>query len=201
MKLTAFSVFMLAAVAASPALAQMGVPSLPTAGALSVTPDIGTAVNVGGTFVNSGSRSYTGTTNVFGGPASPPITVVGTANVTVPARSFGEVYQTPFQLGASVSYGLTDRDEISGRFRWLHADANTFNAMNISAAVTLAGHSLGAGTTLQGKFSDYDEEGLELGYRHFFDGPWRGFHPYLGALIGGKYNNAVTLNLLFQNAT
>ncbi len=202
MKRTLFGAMALAATAASPAFAQqMGVPSLPKAGALSVTPDVGTAVNVGGEFVTSGSQTVTNTLLFGGGPGAPPITVVGTATFTVPSRTFGEVYDTPIQLGASVNYGLSDRDEISGRFRWLHADADIFNAMNVSASVTVGGRTVSAGTTIQGQFSNYDEEGLEFGYRHFFDSSWPGFHPYLGALAGAKYNDAVSLSLLYQGTT
>lgn len=198
MNRTLIAAVALAGAAASPAFAQMGVPGLLRAGALSVTPDVGTALNVGGDFVTSGSQSFTGSTSLFNGPAAPPITVTGTAVISVPARSFGDVYDTPFQLGASVNYGLSDHDEISGRFRWLHADADVFDAMNVSATVTINNRTVSAGGTLQGQFSNYDEEGLELGYRHFFDMSWAGFHPYLGALVGAKYNNAVSLNLLHQ---
>jgi len=201
MKRTILAAMIFAAASAGPALAQMGVPGLPKAGAISVTPDAGTAITVGGEFVNSGSQSFTGSTSLFNGPAAPSITVTGTATLTVPSRSFADVYDTPIQLGASVNYGLSDHDEISGRFRWLHADADTFNAMNVSASVTVNNHTVGASTSLQGKFSNYDEEGLELDYRHFFDTSWAGFHPYVGALVGAKYNDAISLNLLYQGTT
>lgn len=202
MKRIALGMTALAVLAAGPALAQQtGVPALPKAGAVTVTPDVGTIVNVGGAFVTSGSKSVTGTTSLFNGPAAPSVTVVGAATLTVPSRTFGQVYDTPIQLGASVNYGLSDHDEISGRFRWLHADADIFNALNVSATVTVNGRTVSGGSTLQGQFSNYDEEGLEFGYRHFFDSSWPGFHPYVGALAGAKYNSAVSLELLHQGTT
>jgi hypothetical protein len=201
MKRTILTAMIFAAASAGPAMAQMGVPGLPKAGALSVTPDVGTAITVGGEFVNSGSRSFAGSTSLFSGPAAPPITVTGTATLTVPSRSFSDVYDTPIQVGASVNYGLSDHDELSGRFRWLHADADTFNAMNVSASVTVNNRTASAGTSLQGTFSNYDEEGLALGSRHFFDTSWAGFHPYVGAPVGAKYNDAISLNLMVQSTT
>jgi len=161
----------------------VGVPSLPSQGHFSVTPEVGTAFNVGGEFIKGDSQSWNGT---IAGQAA-------TANVVVTGRSFSDVYDDPIVAGLSVGYGLSDHDEVSAVFRYEHASAKSFTAMSINGTV---GGTTFTNQDVNGKFNDYNEYGLEGNYRHFFAlGSTKSFHPYVGGLIGVKRTGDVDLDL------
>lgn len=175
---------------ASPIFAQTSSPpGLPTAGKFSIQPDIGTAFNVGGDFVKSGSQTFAVAGTVLGQALS------ATAVFAAPKHSFGDVYDTPIQLGLGANYGLTDQDELYGRVRWLHADATSFNAMTITLTGTFAGQAFAGATNITGKFTDYNEYGVDLGWRHFFNVGVAGLHPFAGVIAGIKQNEDVKLSL------
>jgi hypothetical protein len=175
---------------AAPALAAPGVPSLPTAGGFSVTPNVGTDFTVGGDFVKSGSDSITGS-GTFGG-----VTVTGTGTLSVGSQKFNDVYNTPIQLGISANYGLSDYDEVSLTPRWFHAEGKNFDAATASFTGTINGVAVSGSAPIQGQFSNYNEYGADAGYKHFFNTPLSAsFHPYLGAMLGVEYNNSVSVNL------
>lgn len=165
----------------------VGVPSLPSKGHFSVTPDAGTAFNVGGDFVKSDSQNWNNIT--IGGQA------ITTTNVAIKSQSFSDVYDAPIVAGLSVGYGLSDRDEVSAVFRYMHASAKSFTAMHVNGTGTFGANSY-TDTDLNGKFSDYSEYGLEGNYRHFFAlGGAKSFHPYVGGLLGVKRTGDVTLDV------
>jgi len=179
----------LLATASLPALAAP-VPSLPSAGAFSVTPSIGTELNIGGDFVKSGSQSFAGA-GTFGGAA---VTLTGT--VSADSQKFGDVYNTPLVLGLSGNYDLSNNDEVLGNFHWMHASGKNFDALTASASGTINGVPFSGSGPIQGKFSNYNEIGIDAGYRRFFDiGQQRTFHPYVGAMLGAAHTNDITLDL------
>lgn len=165
------------------------VPSLPSAGHFSVTPDVGTAFTVGGDFVKSGSQSVVANGVVFGA------TVSGTFTASVKSHSFNDVYDKPLDFGLSGNYGLTGNDEVSAHVSYMHASGKSFDALDASASGTINGTPVAASGSLQGQFSNYNEVGLDGEYKHFFDVNAGAFHPYLGGLLGVKHNNSVSLDL------
>ena len=181
--------------AAMPVHAEVDVPSLPTPGGFSVTPSVGTAFTVGGDFVKSGNEAISGS-GTFGG-----VSVSGTGTISVNSKSFNDVYDTPVQLGISGNYGLTNRDEVSGSFRWLHADGKTFDAGTVGFNGTINGVGVSASSPFQARFDDYNEFGLGGGYKHFFDTPSPSFHPYLGAALGVDYTDSINVDLSANGTT
>ena len=117
------------------------------------------------------------------------------------SRSFNDVYDLPINIGIAGNYGLTDRDEVSARVRYMHASGKTFDALDATAAGTINGVAFAAAGSLQGQFSNYNEEGLDGEYKHFFDTEFTGFHPYLGAMLGVKHNNSIKLDLTTSAGT
>jgi hypothetical protein len=170
------------------------VPSLPTAGKYSLTPNIGTDFTVGGDFVKSGSQAVSNS-SVFGAA------VTGTTTFSVNSRKFSDVYDRPIQLGISGNYGLSNQDEVSAGLRYLHAQGKTFNALNVTSAGTINGVAFAGNAALQGDFGNYNEYGLDAGYRHFFEPVASGFHPYIGGILGLKHNNSVDIDLSYNSTT
>jgi hypothetical protein len=176
----------------APALAASGVPSLPTAGGFSVTPSVGTNFTVGGDFVKSGSDSVTGS-GTFSG-----VNVTGTGTLSVNSQKFNDVYNTPIQVGLSANYGLSNHDEVSLTPRWLHADGKSFDAVTASFTGTINGVAVSGSAPIQGQFNNYNEYGIDAGYKRFFDTPLPSFHPYLGALLGIDHTNSINVSLSYN---
>jgi hypothetical protein len=167
------------------------VPSLPSSGHFSVTPTLGTDFTVGGDFVKSGSQSISNA-SLFGAA------VTGTSTFSASSRTFNDVYDVPIDVGLSGNYGLTDADEVSAGLRYLHASGKSFNALNASTSGTINGVAFSANAAFQGEFNDYNEFGLEGGYKHFFTIGSSGFHPYLGGLLGAKHTGSIALDLSYD---
>ena len=169
----------------------VGVPSLPSKGHFSVTPEGGTNFNVGGEFVKSDTQYWDGVT--IGGQA------MTATSVSVKSESFSDVYEAPIVAGLSFGYGLSDRDEVSAVLRYMHASAKSFTALHVNGTGTFGANTY-TDTDLNGKFSDYSEYGLEGNYRHFFAlGSGKSFHPYVGGLIGVKRTGDINLDVTDQS--
>ena len=164
------------------------IPSLPSEGHFSVTPTIGTDFTIGGDFVKSGSQTVSNA-NLFGAA------VTGTTTFSAGSQTFSNAYDVPIQIGLAANYGLTSADEVSANVRYMHASGKNFDALNVTGAGTYNGQAYGGSATFQGKFSDYNEAGLDAGYKHFFSTPYPLFHPYLGGTLGAVHNNNVKLDL------
>jgi len=175
----------------TPPPAPVTVPSLPVAGEFSISPSVGTAFNVSGDFVKSGSDSVSNT-SIFGAA------VTGTTVFSVSSKDFNDAYDLPINVGIAGNYGLTNQDEVSLGLRWMHAESKSFDALDVTSAGTINGHAFAGNASFQGQFNNYNEFGLEGGYKHFFDVSHTDFHPYLGGLIGAKYNDSVKLDLSYN---
>lgn len=169
-------------------------PSLPLADHLSITPNVGTDVTVGGAFYKGEPGGVSGAGSLFGAAISGPTTLSSHTS------SFDQVFTQPAQLGINLNYGLSNRDEASLGFTWFHASGKQFDMFTSSSAVTWGNQPIAAGSVIRGQFSHDDEFGLEAGYRHFFDvGDWAGFHPYIGAMLGMKRVENIELTLRTQS--
>jgi hypothetical protein len=167
---------------------------LPTPEGFSVTPNIGTEFTVGGEFVKSGSQSISNA-SVFGA------SVTGTTVFSTSDKKFNDVYDQPIQLGLQGNYGLTTHDEVSLGLRWLHAEGKSFDALDVTSSGTINGTPFGVGASFQGKMDNYNEYGIDVGGRHFFDTATPAFHPFLGAVVGANHSDSVGLSLSFNGTT
>jgi hypothetical protein len=100
----------------------------------------------------------------------------------VQAKSFGDVYKTTPNLQVSLGYGVWKWGEILGIFTYAKTSAEELQVGDV------------AGLPLFALFDDYQEFGLELGYRHFFivDSV---FKPYASVAGGIKFIDAINARL------
>ena len=170
------------------------IPSLPEKGRWSFNPVMGTELDTGGTFVNSASESVA--SSFWGGAVSATVTF------TAEDQEFDDVYNNPFVMGLGFNYGISNKEEVFGNFRYTHADSEKFDAVTVSGAVTYAGVALTGTGIVDGEFDDYNAWGLEAGYRYFynpvsFKNLHGTFHPFTSAAIGFKRVGNIDLDLTF----
>lgn len=151
--------------------------SLPKNGSWSVTPEFGTELGDNGLFTNSTSQSVGASGTVAGKTLSVAVTV------SSQGRDFKDVYKDAYSAGASFNYGLSESTEVFGRLKYTEAKANEFDAANVNVAVTWGTVAVGANATVQGKLSNYNSWGFEIGGRHFFSTK-DAFKPYIAPSIG-----------------
>lgn len=168
-------------------------PSLPLEDVVTVTPSVGTSINVGGSYVKGGEAQIASAGTLFSQAIS------GATVFSTHTKGFADTFEQPLQVALNVNYGLSNFDEAYLGLRWFFASGNRFPLMTSSNAVTWGNQPIAAGGTVYGKFSDTSELGIEAGYHHFFEVGWPGFHPYGGVLLGMKRTSAV--NLALTNAS
>ena len=175
------------------------IPSLPEKGRWSFNPVMGTELDTGGAFVNSASESVAANGTLYGAAASIAVTF------TAEDQEFDDVYNNPFVMGLGFNYGISNKEEVFGNFRYTHADSEKFDAVTVDAAVTWGATALTLGIPIEGEFDDYSAWGLEAGYRYFYNPvsfknlPGT-LHPFASAAIGFKRVNDIDLDLTFNGA-
>lgn len=94
-----------------------------------------------------------------------------TLPTSVQARSWGDVYDPGFRGQLALGYGVTARSEVFLRGSYYEASAGTLQVGTV------------ANLPLNADFSEYEEWGVEVGYRHFFSAD-RKFKPYVAVAAG-----------------
>lgn len=170
-----------------PAQADHGLVSLPKRDRFSVEPFAGTAITVGGTFVQEFSEVLTQAGTVAGTTFS---TALG---FDVPNRDFSDVFEAPVEIGVQLNYGLSELSEIFGGVSYMRAAGKSFDALLFTFAGNIGGFPIATGETLVGKFEDYQEFAANFGYRRFIDLN-SGFKPFLGATVSVRKVSAIDLD-------
>jgi hypothetical protein len=137
-----------------------GAPAL--AGAEGIEGRVSLSLQGGTDFELSGNVHEAGSGTVLGLPTS------------VEARSYGDVYGAGFRGQLSLGYGLSRAGELFVRGSYYKTGSETLQVGTV------------AGLALNADFADYEEWGVELGYRRYFrvDKPLK---LYVGALAGLRF--------------
>jgi hypothetical protein len=98
---------------------------------------------------------------------------------TVQAKSWSDVYNTIVRFKASAGYGVWERGQIVGIFTYARADSELLQVGDVATLPLFA------------LFDQYEEWGIEGGYRHFFITDSK-FKPY--ATISGGVKRIDTIN-------
>jgi hypothetical protein len=175
-------------------LARNGIRSLPEKGKMSIAPALGTSFTVGGDFINNAAETLVTADTIFG------LTINVTIGLEAPSQDFSDVFDQPVTAGLGVNYGLSSSSEVFGALRRTRARSNQFDALNVTAAGTLDGTAFALSAAIQGNFDDYEDFGLEVGYRHFFN-PSNKFKPFVSVVGGLKRVSSMDLDLLSGGAS
>ncbi|MBI3506056.1 MAG: hypothetical protein HY059_14545 [Proteobacteria bacterium] len=165
----------------------------PALGRVALTPHVGTDV----TLDSSMTRSATARVSelaLFNG-----IAFDGPGFLNIATRSFGDLYGKPLDLGFDMSYGVSDRGEIFGGMRFLHATGQktAVGAFTVSGSVKAAAFE--AGAALLAKPGNFASGTLEAGYRHFLttQGP---LLAYLSGSVGVTRTSSINADLSVRSA-
>ena len=176
------------------AFAAGGLRSLPSKGAISIEPNIGTSFSVSGNFLDSailnrGSGeifTISGTAIAVGG--------IGGFIASITSRQFYDVYNTPYKIGLNLNYGLSNNSEVFGSVRYTQASGKIFNVIDVSGAGVVVGRAIPPAFTVRGKFDDYHELAFEGGYRHFYSLSGK-FKPYAAVILGVRRVGKIEIDL------
>ena len=158
--------------------------TMPQPGQWSLTPMIGSDVTVGGEFSKAASASAPVAFSGFS----------GTATISLNRTRFDDVYDTPILAALSAGYGISNAGELFGTVRYEHASAKTTGIGSVSIAGTINGTAVVASAPLSAKADEFNQVGLDLGYRHFFP-TGTNFLPYISGSVGFNYVPAIDINI------
>lgn len=127
-----------------------------------------------------GSLGFQG--DLGGAVNSSGIGVVNGVRAEIDSNTWGERYDAALIFRIGGAYNLTTTSQLFAALSWEQAEADT-------AEVGLLGAQ-----PLQGKFSDYQGWGLDLGYRYFFATDFVA-KPFVAASLGWENVQPVTLSL------
>lgn len=160
------------------ATAASNVRQLPAKGQFSVTPELGTFYDREGKLVDGDA-----TVAEVGSSGFPQIGgIVVSPGLTAKAedQGFDDAFDMPVIVGLTINYGLSSSSEVFARLQYTQASADTFDLLTFrSAGFINAGPVSGdppafapipvaVGDVVKAEFDDYEEYGIDLGYRHFF---------------------------------
>ena len=169
--------------------------ALPRSGSFSITNEYSKETSDKGAFLDSASVTRTAA-GTFAGRA-----LSAAATLSTQARDFKDVHKNADSMGLNLNYGLSNNTELFGRLRRTNADGKEFDALNVSAAVSLGGVQLaGANAALQGKLNDYKSTDLDIGVRYFFPTD-TSFKPYVAPSVGISRVDAIQLQFLSFRGT
>lgn len=116
------------------------------------------------------------------GPLNPALSGVS-AELRIGARSFEDIYGTTWNIGVEAAYGLSEKDELFGSFRYQHGNEGR---VQVGGAFVPA---LATELPVFGTFSDLNVYALELGYRRYFGGgPLK---PYVAGRGGVAFTDSI----------
>jgi hypothetical protein len=158
--------------------------TMPQPGQWSLTPMIGSDVTVGGEFSKAASQSASVSGSGF----------TGTATVSLISRRFDDMYDTPILAALSTGYGVSNAGEVFGTVRYEHASGKTTAIGSATVAGTLNGQAVSASAPISAKADEFNQVGLDIGYRHFFP-TGSNFLPYVSGSVGFNYVPAIDVAL------
>jgi hypothetical protein len=150
--------------------------TMPQPGQWSLTPMLGSDVTVGGEFSKAASASAPVAFSGF----------TGTATLGLVSRRFDDMYDAPILAALSTGYGLSNAGEVFGTIRYEHASGKTTSIGSVSIAGTINGTAVAASAPLSAKADEFNQIGLDIGYRHFFP-TGSNFLPYVSGSVGFNY--------------
>ena len=103
---------------------------------------------------------------------------------TVEARSYGDVYGSPFSWAAALGYALSPGGEVRGRVSYTSTSADPLQVGTV------------AGLALLGAFDEYQRFGVDVGYRQYFGSSARTLRPFVGGSVG--FASVDTINATFR---
>lgn len=168
--------------------AESGSLSLPEAGRFNFTPHAGTSLQLEGTFVGSATETQVLNTQVGGSVFSTNLGFV------VHEQSFADVFHRPHTVGIDINYGLSPMTEVFGGVSYTRAEAQAFEAIDVTFTGTVDNIVIVASSRFRGEFRDYQEYAASLGIRRFFDrsGPLK---PYVSAAASLRHVPRIDLKL------
>jgi hypothetical protein len=110
------------------------------------------------------------------------IGVVNGLRAEINANAWAERYDTALIFRIGGAYNITTRSQVIAAMSWDQAEADTTEI------------GLIAGQPLDGKFSDYQGWGIDVGYRYFFPTAFKA-KPFVGGSIGFQRLQDITLSL------
>jgi hypothetical protein len=178
---------------------------LPEKGKFSITPELGTFYDREGKLVDGDA-----TVGVVGSSGLPQIGgIVVSPGLTAKAedQGFDDAFDTPVIVGLTVNYGLSSSSEVFVRLQYTQASADTFDLLTFrTAGFITAGPVNGdppafapipvaIGDVVEAEFDDYEEYGIDLGYRHFFS-TGNHFKPFVSISGGVRIVDALDLEYI-----
>lgn len=187
------------------ATAANSVRQLPEKGKFSVTPEVGTFFNRDGKYVNGDAT--TGIVGDSGFPQIGGIVVSPGLRAKAENQGFDDVFDTPLSVGLTLNYGLSSHSEVFGRLQYTQASAQKFDLLTFRTAgfinagpvngnsPPIAPIPVAVGDVVRGEFDDYEEYGLDIGYRYFFKSDNR-FKPFASISGGVRFVDSLKLDYI-----
>lgn len=160
------------------ATAASNVRQLPEEGKFSITPEVGTFFEQGGILVDGDFT--TGVVGSSGFPQIGGIVVSPGLGAKAEDQDFDDAFDTPVSVGITLNYGLSSSGEVFGRLQYTQASASKFDLLTFASAgfinsgpvndnpPAIAPIPVATGDIVRGEFDDYEEYGIDIGYRYFF---------------------------------
>jgi hypothetical protein len=182
------SLFLAAGISGAAAQAESGPRVAPSPGRIAVTPHVGTDVTIGGIMAESATARITFTDNFAG------IAFDNPGFVRTRTLQFNDLYGAVSDVGVGFAYGVSDRGELFGNFRYLHAAGKRTAVGNISVTGSVGGTGYAAGAALIATPSNFSSGAIEAGYRHFIPtgGP---LLPYFSGMLGVNRTGSIDAQL------
>ena len=173
-----FTYLLIIALVSFNATAANNVRQLPEQGKFSITPEVGTFFDRDGNLVDGDAAIAS-----IGSSGLPQIAgiVVSTGLIAkAEDQGFDDAYDTPVSVGFTLNYGLSSSSEVFGRLQYTQASAEKFDLLTFRTAGSInsgpvngnppaiAPIPVAIGDVLRGEFDDYEEYGVDIGYRYFF---------------------------------
>lgn len=199
MKLRTAAIVAIGAFAASTAAAQapQGPRTFPSAGSVTIMPQVGADFTVGGKATKAASETVAAAGTIRIGSSTITFNAAGSA--TIGEKKFTDVYETPMVIGFTGAYGLFDGGEIFGGLRYTHATAKSTSGITYNVAGNINGTAFSAGATSTIKPSDFQAFSLDIGYRQFFR--MGSFFPYAGVYGGVLRTSAIDITETLAGVT
>ena len=117
-----------------------------------------------------------------GGNITP--TAIETNGQTLNKIAYKDAYKTGWRATGGFSQDVAPRTSLTIDGFYKKAEAED-TPISIGTAA--------GGAALTGTFSDYKSYGAEIGFREYLNNAGAGFRPYVGATVGGAYNEAIDI--------